>query len=146
MAVKKIWSIVQHSLLIPSILSHSFHFFQIVNTCTVVNTCTQITSEYSNQYNDLVLLGKQVPFFFKINYRWCPTRMNEIILLRLLFLDSMIAIYLSSHFFLVSFYLTKKNTWFFKLERFGQSHVLKEWTSFNKRLRIVLIKEPAIFH
>ena len=58
----------------------------------------------------------------------------------------MIAIYLSSHFFLVSFYLTKKNTWFFKLERFGQSHVLKEWTSFNKRLRIVLIKEPAIFH
>ena len=45
-----------------------------------------------------------------------------------------------------SYNLTEKNAWFFVFERFGQSYVLKEWTYFNKRLRIVLIKEPAIFH
>ena len=41
-------------------------------------------------------------------------------------------------------YLTGKNVWFFIFERFGQSHVSKEWRSFFERLRILTMKDCRI--
>ena len=38
----------------------------------------------------------------------------------------------------------RKNAWFFIFERFGQSHVSKEWRSFSERLRILTMKDCRI--
>ena len=43
-----------------------------------------------------------------------------------------------------SIILIGKNAWFFEFERFWQSFVFKEWSSFNERLRIVCMKDCRI--